>query len=140
MSDTISETMNAEQQVLAVVKGVYESWNKADADTFVQDYFDDASAILPGNYLNSKEAIRQAMAFSFSGPLKGTRASDKVLDVRFVGDSTAIVISETGVLIPGEDSAPPERTVFATWVLAKDEAGAWKLAAYTNSPSVAPGP
>ena len=78
------------------------------------------------------------MAFSFNGPLKGTRTSDNVLDVRFLTDDAAVVISQTGVLIPGETEAPPERTVYATWVLAKKD-GTWRLAAYSNSPSVGSG-
>ncbi|MEV6741325.1 SgcJ/EcaC family oxidoreductase [Streptomyces sp. NPDC051104] len=127
-----------EAAILDVVKGVYQAWNNADPDAFVAEYFDDASAILPGSYLKSRQEIHDAMAFSFSGPLKGTRTSDNVLDVRFLNDEAAVVISETGVLIPGETQAPPERTVYATWVLAKKD-GKWQLAAYSNSPSVAPG-
>ncbi|MEU5047141.1 SgcJ/EcaC family oxidoreductase [Streptomyces griseorubiginosus] len=127
-----------EAAILDVVKGVYQAWNDADPDAFVAEYFDNASAILPGSYLKSRQEIHGAMAFSFSGPLKGTRASDKILDVRFLNDEAAVVISETGVLIPGETEAPPERTVYATWVLAK-KGGKWQLAAYSNSPSVAPG-
>ncbi|MEU5314997.1 SgcJ/EcaC family oxidoreductase [Streptomyces sp. NPDC021562] len=127
-----------EAAILDVVKGVYQAWNDADPDAFVAEYFDNASAILPGSYLKSRQEIHGAMAFSFSGPLKGTRASDKILDVRFLNDEAAVVISETGVLLPGETEAPPERTVYATWVLAKKD-GKWQLAAYSNSPSVAPG-
>ncbi|MER6288519.1 SgcJ/EcaC family oxidoreductase [Streptomyces sviceus] len=127
-----------EAAVLDVVKGVYQAWNNADPDAFVAEYFDNASAILPGSYLKSRQEIHGAMAFSFSGPLKGTRASDNILDVRFLNDEAAVVISETGVLIPGETEAPPERTVYATWVLAKKD-GKWQLAAYSNSPTVAPG-
>ncbi|ANP51443.1 hypothetical protein AVL59_19160 [Streptomyces griseochromogenes] len=127
-----------EAAILDVVKGVYEAWNNADPDAFVAEYFDDATAILPGSYLKSRQEIHGAMAFSFNGPLKGTRSSDKVLNVRFLNDEAAVVISETGILIPGETEAPPERTVYATWVLAKRD-GKWLLAAYSNSPSVAPG-
>ncbi len=127
-----------EAAVLDVVKGIYEAWDNADPDAFVADYLEDASAILPGAYMKSREEIRGAMAFSFSGPLKGTRASDKVLNLRFLNDDAVVVISQTGVLIPGETKAPPERTAYATWVLAKRD-GKWLLAAYSNSPSVAPG-
>jgi uncharacterized protein (TIGR02246 family) len=127
-----------EAAVLDVVRGVYDAWNNADPDAFVAEYLDDASAILPGAYMKSREEIRSAMALSFNGPLKGTRSSDKVLDVRFLNDDAAVVISQTGVLVPGETKAPPERTVYATWVLARRD-GKWLLAAYSNSPSAAPG-
>lgn len=131
-------TQDQTEAVLDVVKGVYEAWNNADPDAFVADYFEDASAVMPGTYRKSRQEIHDAMAFSFNGPLKGTRASDKVLDVRFLNDDAAVVISESGVLLPGESEAPPERTVYATWVLGKRD-GKWQLAAYSNSPSVAPG-
>ncbi|MFI6684090.1 SgcJ/EcaC family oxidoreductase [Streptomyces sp. NPDC050485] len=127
-----------EAAILDVVKGVYQAWNNADPDAFVAEYVEDASATLPGSYLKSRQEIRDAMAFSFNGPLKGTRSSDNVLDVRFLNDEAAVVISRTGILIPGETEAPPERTAYATWVLAKKD-GTWQLAAYSNSPSVGPG-
>ncbi len=133
-----TETQKKEEAaVLDVIKGVYQAWNNADPDAFVADYLEDASAILPGAYMKSREAIRGAMAFSFNGPLKGTRSSDKVLNVRFLNDDAAVVISETGILVPGETQAPPERTVHATWVLARRD-GKWLLAAYSNSPAVVP--
>ena len=136
---TTEAQKHEEGAVLAVVKGVYDAWNKADPDAFVAEYYEDASAILPGSYLKSRQDIHGAMTFSFNGPLKGTRASDKVLDIRFLNDHAAVVISQTGILLPGESTAPPERTVYATWVLAKQD-GKWLLAAYSNSPSIAPGP
>lgn len=128
-----------ELAVLDVVRGVYKAWNNADPDAFVAEYLEDASAILPGSYMKSRKEIHRAMTYSFSGPLKGTRTSDKVLSIRFLNDEAAVVISETGVLIPGETEAPPERTVYATWVLAKKD-DKWLLAAYSNSPSAAPTP
>jgi uncharacterized protein (TIGR02246 family) len=137
---TTTEAQKQEEAaVLAVIKGVNDAWDNADPDAFVAEYFENASAILPGSYLESREAIRGAMAYSFNGPLKGTRTSGKVLDIRFLNDDVAVVISETGILIPGESTAPPERTAYATWVLAKRD-GEWLLAAYSNTPSVAPGP
>jgi uncharacterized protein (TIGR02246 family) len=137
---TSTETQQQDQDaVVAVVHGVHESWDKGDPDAFVSQYAENASATLPGAYMNSRQAIHGSMTFLFNGPLKGTRASDKVLDVRFINDQTAVVITETGVMIPGEDAAPPERTAYATWVLGKQD-GEWRIAAYCNSPTVAPGP
>jgi uncharacterized protein (TIGR02246 family) len=140
MNTAAANTMIASEEdkesILAVLAGVYDAWNEGDADSFVADYFEDASAILPGSYRTSRLEIRDSMAFAFNGPFKGTRASDKVLDVRLLNDDAAVVISKSGVLMPGESEAPPERTSYATWVLAKRD-GRWLLAAYSNSPSVA---
>lgn len=123
--------------ILAVLAGVYDAWDNGDADSFVADYTEDASAVLPGSYRRSRQEIRDSMAFAFNGPFKGTRVSDKVLDIRMLTDDAAVVISESGVLMPGESEAPAERTAYATWVLARSD-GHWLLAAYSNSPSAMP--
>ncbi|HZB32651.1 MAG TPA: SgcJ/EcaC family oxidoreductase [Streptosporangiaceae bacterium] len=135
---SIQDQKQEEAAVLEVVKGVHDAWNKADPDLFVAEYLEEATATLPGSFMKSREEIRGAMAFLFNGPLKGTRASEKVLSVRFLNDETAVVITETGVLIPGESEAPPERTAYANWILAKRD-GKWGVGAYGNSPSVGPG-
>jgi uncharacterized protein (TIGR02246 family) len=119
-------------QVINVVQGVHEAWDQGDPDLFVSDYLEDASVTLPGSFMKSREEIHAALAHSFNGPLRGTRASGKVLDVRFLNDETAVVITETGVLIPGESAARPERTAYVTWVLAKRN-GKWRLAVYSSS-------
>lgn len=137
-ADTMPASEQDKESILAVLTGLYDAWSDGDADSFVAEYFEDASAVLPGSYRRSRQEIRDAMAFAFNGPFKGTRASDKVLDVRLLNDDAAVVISESGVLVPGESQAPPERTSYATWVLAK-RGGRWLVAAYSNSPSVAPG-
>jgi uncharacterized protein (TIGR02246 family) len=137
---TTTEAQNQDEAaVVAVVRGVHEAWDKGDPDAFVAEYAENASAILPGAYMKSRQDIHGSMTFLFSGPLKGTRASDKVLDVKFLNDDTAVVITETGVMIPGETESPPERTAYATWVLAK-QGGKWQIGAYCNTPTVGPTP
>ncbi len=126
-----------EATVLAVLDRVYAAWSNGDADAFVADYREDASALMPGSYLPTRQAIRDAMAYSFGGPLKGTSTFNRVLDLRFVNDDTAVVVTESGILGPDETEAPPARRSNATWVLVRLD-DAWRLAAYSNSPSVRP--
>ncbi|GAA0458485.1 hypothetical protein Aca07nite_64860 [Actinoplanes capillaceus] len=134
-----TQTVKAEAAVREVVTKVHEAWGKNDADLFVADYADDATATMPGSFMDSRAKIHGSLSFLFSGPMKGTRASEVVRSVRFLNDETALVITETGVLLPGEDEAPVERTSYATWVLVQRN-GDWKITAYCNSPAVAPGP
>ena len=122
------------ESILTVLTGVYDAWDAGDADAFVSNYLADASAILPGSYRTSRQEIRDAMAAGFAGPLKGTRTTNNVLDIEMLTDDSAVVITQTGVLIPGESEAPPERTSFATWVLIRHN-GQWSLAVYANTPS-----
>ena len=72
------------------------------------------------------------MAGAFAGPLKGSRVIDQPQDVRFPNEDTAIVISEGGIVFPGQDAVPSEGMVRATWVLAKRD-GRWLVAAYHYS-------
>jgi uncharacterized protein (TIGR02246 family) len=121
-----------QQAVLAVLKGVYEAWEANDAEAFVADYLDDASVVQPGVYKKDRKEIQRTLAGAFAGPLKGSRVIDQPQDVRFPNEDTAIVISEGGIVFPGQNSVPSEGMVRATWVLAKCD-GRWFVAAYHYS-------
>jgi uncharacterized protein (TIGR02246 family) len=58
--------------------------------------------------------------------------------MRFVGADAAIVISESGILFPGQTELPDTAKVNATWVFERRD-GQWLIAAYHNSPVLAPG-
>jgi len=122
------------QAVLDVLKGVYEAWEANDAKAFVADYLDDASVVQPGVYKKDRQEIQATMAGAFGGPLKGSRVIDQPRDVRFLNEDAAIVISEGGIVFPGQNAVSSEGTVRATWVLAK-RGGRWLVTAYHNSPA-----
>ncbi|MFI1767244.1 SgcJ/EcaC family oxidoreductase [Streptomyces sp. NPDC020800] len=133
---TANQTHAADETaILTVLKGVYDAWDAHDADAFVADYTEDASAILPGSYRKSREEIRESMEAGFSSFLKGSTTTNKVLNIRFLNDDAAVVVSETNILFPGEAEAPDDRLATATWVLTRQD-GKWLLAAYQNSPAV----
>jgi uncharacterized protein (TIGR02246 family) len=121
-----------QQAVLGVLKGVYEAWETNDAEAFVADYLDDATVVQPGVYKQDRQEIQATMAGAFAGPLKGSRVLDQLRDVRFLNEDTAIVISEGGIVFPGQDAVPSEAMVRATWVLVKRD-GRWFVAAYHYS-------
>jgi len=119
--------------VLAVIQAGYAAWEANDADEFVAVYLDDATVVQPGVYKKDRQEIRTTMAAGFGGPLKGSRIIDTPQDVRLVNDETAIVVSEGGIVFPGETTCPSARMVRATWVVAKRD-GHWFVASYHNSP------
>ena len=84
--------------VAAVLDEVYAAWAAGDADAFVAPYAEHATAVLPGSYLQDKEAIRATMADGFTGPLKGSRGIHQVQSIRFPGADAAIVISKGGIV------------------------------------------
>ena len=135
MSDSRSEDEAAIQAVLA---DTYKAWEAGDADGMVANYTADATAIMTGSLRDSREVVRQNMAVAFEGPLKGSSTYNKQLSLRFVGRDAAIVISESAILFAGETEVPDDvRKVNATWVFEKRD-GRWLIAAYHNSPVLAP--
>ncbi|HXL94961.1 MAG TPA: SgcJ/EcaC family oxidoreductase [Streptosporangiaceae bacterium] len=122
------------QAIRDVLARLYKAWEANDAEAFVADYTDDAIVIQPGVFKKDREEIRTTMAAGFTGPLKGSRATDTPVSVRFLTDDTALVVSEGEILFAGQDSVASERTVRATWVLVRRDGG-WLIASYHNSPA-----
>ena len=135
MSDNRAQDESAIQAVLA---DSYKAWAAGDADGMVADYTADATAIMPGSLRDGRHVIRESMAFAFAGPLKGSSTYNKQLSLRFVGGDAAILVSESGILFPGDTEVPDAGKVNATWVFEKRD-GQWLIAAYHNSPAPAPG-
>jgi uncharacterized protein (TIGR02246 family) len=127
-----------EAAIQAVLVDSYKAWEAGDADGMVANYTSDASAIMTGSLRDSREVIRESMAVAFAGPLKGSSTYNKRLSLRFIGSNSAIVVSESGILFAGETEVPDARKVNATWVFEKRD-GQWLIAAYHNSPVLAPG-
>jgi uncharacterized protein (TIGR02246 family) len=135
MSDSRAEDQAA---IKAVLVDSYRAWEAGDADGMVADYTADATAIMTGSLRGNREEIRKNMALSFAGPLKDTSTYNKQLSIRFVGRDAAIVISESAILFADETEVPDDlRKVNATWVFEKRD-GQWLIAAYHNSPVLAP--
>ncbi|WP_042394640.1 SgcJ/EcaC family oxidoreductase [Streptacidiphilus carbonis] len=127
-----------EAAIQAVLVDSYRAWEAGDADAMVADYTTDATAIVTGSLRDGREAIRTSMAQGFDGPLKGTATYNKQLSIRFLGDDAAIVVSESGILFPGQTEVPEAGKVNCTWTLEKRD-GQWLIAAYHNSPVLTPG-
>jgi uncharacterized protein (TIGR02246 family) len=127
-----------EAAIQAVLVDSYKAWERGDADGMVAGYTADATAIMTGSLRDGRDVVRKNMALAFEGPLKGSSTSNKQLSLRFVGRDAAIVVSESGILFAGETEVPEVRKVNATWVFEKRDDN-WMIAAYHNSPVLAPG-
>jgi uncharacterized protein (TIGR02246 family) len=134
-SKTTTAGSDADRQaVLDVLARLYQAWEAGDAETFVADYTEDASVIQPGVYEKDREEIRTNMAAAFTGPLNGSRVAARPVHVRFLTGDTAIVVSEDGIIFPGQHAVASERLVRATWVLVR-RYGGWRITSYHNSPA-----
>ena len=125
---------NPADSVMSVIQAVYDAWADGDADTFARLYTDDATVVQPGIYKQNNDVIRTTMAAAFAGPLKGSRVLDEPQSVRFLGSDAAVVITESGILMAGQDELPAGGLVRCTWVLTRRDEQ-WYVAAYHNSPA-----
>jgi len=134
----MSENRAADEAAIqAVLMQSYKAWEAGDADGMVADYAPDATAIMTGSLRDSRDVIRQSMAMAFAGPLKDTSTYNKQLSIRFLGRDAAIIVAESGILFGGATEVPDTGKVNATWVFEKRD-GEWLIAAYHNSPVLAP--
>lgn len=119
--------------VRAVPDRIRDAWAANDAEAFAAAYTADATMILSGDrFMKGRAQILQEVKASFAGGHKGTTLLQNIVDARYIGANTAIVITDGGVLAPGETKPHPEREIRATWVIAKED-GEWRIAAYQNS-------
>jgi uncharacterized protein (TIGR02246 family) len=124
-------TTDTETAIRDVILGTVAAWNANDADEFAALYATDATVVLQGGtFLRGRDEIRAFMTAGFGGRLQGTRGSDEQLSVRVIGD-TAVVVSLSGFLLPGEETPAPERVRRATWTFARHDSQ-WLVEAYHN--------
>nr|AAM77985.1 unknown [Streptomyces carzinostaticus subsp. neocarzinostaticus] len=127
----------ADRDVTAVAdvpRRMMEAWASNDASAFASLFAPDGTMVLPGDvFQKGVDGIREFMTKCYAGPYKGTSVFGVPIDVRFTGPDTAILITQGGVMAPGEHSVAPDKEIRATWVLGKRD-GAWLVEAYHNSP------
>ncbi|MDN3292781.1 SgcJ/EcaC family oxidoreductase [Streptomyces ficellus] len=137
MAATPSLDTGDTEAVRAVPQRIMDAWAEHDADRFAEVFTENATLILPGDvFLTGREDIRSFMRNAFAGPFKGTRVTGEPLSVRPLAAGAAVLVTQGGVLAPGDTEPTAERAIRATWVLVKEAVG-WRIASYQNTPIAA---
>ncbi|MFD0207212.1 MULTISPECIES: SgcJ/EcaC family oxidoreductase [Saccharothrix] len=120
--------------VVKVPERIISAWAAQDPDAFAEVFTEKGTLVLPNDVLlKGREEVRQFMKNAFAGPYAGTRVTGAPVDVKVLGEDAAVLVTQGGVLAPGETEVARERAITATWVVTRED-GEWRLAAYQNTP------
>lgn len=116
-----------------VAESTTKAWASHDPDAFAAAFTADSNVVIAGAYLQNHAEVLAYISAAFSGPVKGTRVISDPVYLEYLGDNIALMITEGGILVPGETEVSPERAIRGTWVLAK-VGKEWLIRAYHSSP------
>jgi len=126
-------TSEREKAVLAVPQLIQAAWASNDADAFAAVFTGNGSLLMREDQLTSRSAIHAYFAEGFRGVYKGARVTGWPLAVRFPTPDVAVVVTQGGIILAGEDAVDPSREIRATWVIVAD-GGTWRLLSHHSSP------
>ncbi|WP_410655424.1 SgcJ/EcaC family oxidoreductase [Amycolatopsis sp. lyj-112] len=123
-----------DRSVLTVPLRITHAWAANDADEFAEVFAEDGSLLMQDEQLTSREQIRAYMRAGFEGGLRGAHVKGRPLQVTFLTDDTAMVITQGGIILDGETETAPERRINATWIITERD-GEWALLSHQSSPA-----
>jgi uncharacterized protein (TIGR02246 family) len=131
---THSELTDADKAAVAgLTQRLVAAWSGHNADAFADLFVDDGTMILPGVFCTGRTEIRTFMEHAFETEYKDSQVTGQPLDLRFLASDVAVLLTEGGVLAPGDTEVTADRAIRATWLAVKRD-GQWRLANYQNSP------
>ncbi|MFI6788774.1 SgcJ/EcaC family oxidoreductase [Nonomuraea sp. NPDC050383] len=103
-----------------------EAWGRGDGAAYGELFTDDATDVtFVGTVYQGGEEIGRAHQALFDSFLKGTRLAMEILDIRFYGADTAVVVSRGDV----HKGRPGKLGKVQTYTLVRGEDGRWRIAA-----------
>jgi uncharacterized protein (TIGR02246 family) len=126
-----------ELAIREVPKRMIAAWAGNDAVAFSKLFTTDGSMILPGVFVTGQDKILEFMTAAYAGPYRGTNVYGAPIGLKILGPGAVLLLTQGGVLAPGETEVAPERAIRASWNLVKRD-GEWLVSAYQNTPISTP--
>ncbi|MDG4792774.1 SgcJ/EcaC family oxidoreductase [Micromonospora sp. WMMD1082] len=123
-----------EKAALTVPMRIQAAWAANDPQAFAGTFADNGSLLLGDEQLRSRAEILAYMTDAFAGPLHGASVKGWPIEVRFLSQDVAVVITEGGIRRPGEAAVAPENAIRATWVIRRQPDGRHQLVSHQSSP------
>lgn len=115
----------------ALIDGLTEAWDRGDGTTYGAGFTDDATYITyVGTLYRGPEEIGRAHQALFDSFLKGTRLASEVIDLRFHGPDTAVVITRGDTY---KKNRPAKLPKVQTYTVVRQADGEWRVAAFQNT-------
>ncbi|WP_067171308.1 SgcJ/EcaC family oxidoreductase [Microtetraspora niveoalba] len=116
--------------VIAVLDRLTAAWNAGDGAAYGAEFTADATYITyVGTLYVGGVEIGTAHQALFDSFLKGTRLAGEIVDIRFTGPDTALVITRGDV----HKGRPGKLHKIQTYTLVRQADGGWKVAAFQNT-------
>lgn len=116
--------------VTAVLDRLTTAWNAGDGAAYGAEFTADATYITyVGTLYVGGIEIGAAHQDLFESFLKGTRLTSEIVDIRFTGPDTAVVITRGDV----HKGRPGRLRKIQTYTVIRQETGDWKVAAFQNT-------
>lgn len=117
--------------VTAALDRIRAAWDAGDAPAYAAEFTEDASyVIFTGLVHRGRDEIRQGHVPVFDTWQRGSRMAMEVLDLRFLGPDTAVVLTRGGL---GTGRRTPRTDKVQTFVMVREPDGRWRCAAFQNT-------
>jgi uncharacterized protein (TIGR02246 family) len=127
-------TGRRQKAILTVPMRIQAAWAVNDPDAFADVFAENGSLLMQDNQLTSREQIRTYMANGFQGPLKGARVKGWPTTVKVLTDKAAMVVTEGGILMPGDTELQEKNLIRAIWIITKQPDGRLYLLSHQSCP------
>lgn len=121
------------QAVHTLLQRLTDAWNAADAASVAEVFAEDADILVPGAALKGRAVIVDWLIEAYRTKWKGLRVLSQMLQLRYAGDDTMVMVAHGGPYDPEGAEIPGHFAIRGIWVFSRT-GGEWLVHAYCNTP------